>query len=430
MIFCTFYIHEQKYFVPSVHIFVLLQVDYKGSISFRITSEKRLHKRVGRRKNSIQSREESSQAAEDHLLNQSRAPSPKKGQKSARKPRELTANKMDPVTLNLLLREELSLNTEAVVTKENIVQALDLTKRPINKRAVFRDLETILAHEIHLGYLVKRGDHSWNLASINKDKHYRGTIPLKSSKRKPKPTQKYLEMEAELQKNKSDNYQDAVPFDSDGNFSYTSPSNGSGQIKSEEELKDDLIKEKLISSNLLKIKSKMKSSKTGKLKTKKETNSSVEVGPEVPSVEIIPICTDKTNEIKKEDKSTSQENKKKSFLTAIKSKPKKEAWQVSITVKEAKPKVSSSPLPVDVSSTDTFTSSLLPLEHRPEESNDTDTGEDIDEDIDEDVDEKPKRCARKRKLILDEPDDETLSEMSETSTRTLSGRTKVKVSID
>ena len=336
---------------------VLEKVDYKGSISFRITSEKKLHKRVGRRKNSIHSPGESGLSPpEEHVVTQQpRAPSPKKIKKSARKPRDSPANKMDPVTLNLLLREELNINTEAIVTKDNLVQALDLTKRPINKRAVFRDLETILAHEIHLGYLVKRADSSLILASINKDKHYRGTIPLKSSKRKPKPTQKYLEMEAELQKNKPDSFKEMDAVDSEASFTIASPPNDSSQVKSEEELKDDLIKEKLISSNILKIKSKMKSSKTGKQKSKKDANPLTEVCQTAPAVEIIPICADKTVEVQQVTQPLGQENNKP-VLTAIKSKPKKEEWQVSITVKEPKVKASTPAElePTEASLTDSF----------------------------------------------------------------------------
>ena len=219
--------------------------------------------------------------------------------------------KMDPVTLNLILREELKVAPDDVVTKENIINAVEMTKRPINKRAVYRDLETILAHEIHLGYLVKHQaeGNSYLMASINKHKHYRGTIPLKSSKRKPKPTQKILEMEAAgMQKPKAEKYSDYVTFDHMGNIV---PSDVSGdtspdvkteskgwikeeptadiktevwikeeatadikteinasekgfvveEIKSEEEMKHELIKESLINSSLMKMKSKPKSGK-------------------------------------------------------------------------------------------------------------------------------------------------------------------------
>ena len=37
----------------------------------------------------------------------------------------------------------------------SLLQAIEESPRPINKKAVVRDLETILAQEIHLGYLVK-----------------------------------------------------------------------------------------------------------------------------------------------------------------------------------------------------------------------------------------------------------------------------------
>jgi hypothetical protein len=262
------------------------QVEYKGSISFRITSQKKLHKRVGRRKNSQQgayspgeppfSPDSSFSPVAYHRQDntaymatgggyhpvaptymapdfaavggyhpaayplesggspvgslcgpadgtlsdglatprppsfvKSSPPSPKKlSPKSpgATKAKDTTGlERTEPVTLNLIVREELNPALDCVITKGDIANAVELTSRPINKRAVYRDLETILAHEIHLGYVLKHGDNSFSLPDIMKGRTYRGTIPLKSSKRKPKPTQKYLEstqkyleMEAEL----------------------------------------------------------------------------------------------------------------------------------------------------------------------------------------------------------------------------------------
>ena len=151
---------------------------------------------------------------------------------------------MDPVTLNLLLREEMNVMTDGQVTKDNIVKALELTSRPINKRAVYRDLETILAHEIHLGYLVKHADN-FIVASIDKVKHYCGTIPLKSSKRKPRST---------------------VLIKTG---------------KSEEDLKDKVIKEKLITSKLLKMKS-------SRGKNKKKNSS-----PPAATIQVLPVVEQK-----------------------------------------------------------------------------------------------------------------------------------------
>merc|ERR1712226_24273 len=79
-----------------------------------------------------------------------------------------------------------------------------------------------------------------------------GTIALKVSKRKPKPTQKILEMEAELlSRARQERIEEAKR-----------------SSRTEDQLKDDLIKEKLISNKLFKMKSKM--SKIAKLRMKKE----------------------------------------------------------------------------------------------------------------------------------------------------------------
>ena len=44
-----------------------------------------------------------------------------------------------------------------IIDHFSLLQAIEESPRPINKKAVLRDLETILAQEIHLGYLVKVG---------------------------------------------------------------------------------------------------------------------------------------------------------------------------------------------------------------------------------------------------------------------------------
>ena len=346
---------------------------------------------------------------------------------------------MDPVTLNLLLREEMNVITDGLVSKDTIIQALELTKRPINKRAVYRDLETILAHEIHLGYLVKRADNSFLLASINKDKHYRGTIPLKSSKRKPKPSRKYLEMESELQRNKPDKYSEYVSFDAEGNFPLYFANGINPGPKSEEELKDDLIKEKLITSNLLKMKSKMKS---GKAKTKKENTSPIAPSP---AVEIIPVKVE--NSFPEEGTTlTLQDEKKALLLPAKPNKFKKEAWQVSITVKESKPKVSidlpelviNTPKEVKEQKEEVKVMDVKKEEQQQEEEEEDEEKEEEDEEEDEEleavpeepVDLKPRRAARKRRMYAEESEEElipdTVPPPSETITRTLSGRKKVR----
>ena len=379
---------------------------------------------MGRRKNSP-GQVEQLQGPEFPVLKA--AKNLKKSPKSG-KLKESPGEKMDPVTLNLILREELNVVTDGFVTRENIVQALEITRRPINKRAVYRDLETILAHEIHLGYLVKHTEKTFILARINKDKHYRGTIPLKCSKRKPKPTQRYLEMEAELRGNKPEKYSEYGTFDQDGNFPFKF-SNGVRIVKSEEELKDDLIKEKLITSNLLKMKSKMKS---GKIKIKKENNSTVS-GIEVVQV---PVPIDYVK-IDPEIVEVTVQEQRKPLLVPIKPKLKKEAWQVSITVKEAKPKPepATAPAPAEPelreikikeepqADEETVT---VTMEDPPTEEEDLPTAEKME---DESWDSKPKRSSRKRKMYSEDSEEESMPDLVppslEVITRTLSGRTKV-----
>ena len=88
---------------------------------------------------------------------------------------EQTAGRVsgEPLTINLLISEQLKPGPGSVIARQDIVQvrykdfeihswphlsllqAIEESPRPINKKAVLRDLETILAQEIHLGYLVK-----------------------------------------------------------------------------------------------------------------------------------------------------------------------------------------------------------------------------------------------------------------------------------
>jgi hypothetical protein len=267
----------------------------------------------------------------------------------------------EPVTLNLIVREELNPAPDCVVTKGDIANAVELTARPINKRAVYRDLETILAHEIHLGYVLKHGDNAFSLPDISKGRNtYRGTIPLKSSKRKPKPTQKYLEstqkyleMEAEMarfrQQDNTNKFSGLVRLEPGiSHYELPYPTNGAGNLgaaaavtaanaasptatmpqhlKTEDELKDDLIKEKLISNNLLKMKSKMKGNK---VKVKKEDP----VGNTAVKEE--PLALDTDTAIKQELVDSADE-KPRSPSTKKLQRLKKETWHLTDTVKYEK----------------------------------------------------------------------------------------------
>merc|ERR1712083_295578 len=115
---------------------------------------------------------------------------PKKSEKSP--------EKNQPLTINFIVNEQLKPEAGVVITRRDIIKSIETSARPINKKNVFRDLETILAQEIHLGYLLKINEDEFSLPFIENAKTYRGTIALKVSKRKPKPTQKILEMEAKL----------------------------------------------------------------------------------------------------------------------------------------------------------------------------------------------------------------------------------------
>ncbi len=266
----------------------------------------------------------------------------------------------EPVTLNLIVREELNPAPNCLVRKGDIANAVELTGRPINKRAVYRDLETILAHEIHLGYVIKHADNAFSLPDIGKGgRTYRGTIPLKSSKRKPKPTQKYLEstqkyleMEKELARFRQDNKFSGLVRMEPGISHFELPyPNGTGvssssstgsplegtnsHVKTEDELKDDLIKEKLISNNLLKMKSKkMKSSK---VKVRKGDDPPTAGGSTASMIieEAVSSLSDRI--IKQEAADSSADEKPRSPSTKKLRLLKKETWHLSDTVKGSDP---------------------------------------------------------------------------------------------
>jgi hypothetical protein len=266
----------------------------------------------------------------------------------------------EPVTLNLIVREELNPAPNCLVRKGDIANAVELTGRPINKRAVYRDLETILAHEIHLGYVIKHADNAFSLPDIGKGgRTYRGTIPLKSSKRKPKPTQKYLEstqkyleMEKELARFRQDNKFSGLVRMEPGISHFELPyPNGTGvssssstgspldgansHVKTEDELKDDLIKEKLISNNLLKMKSKkMKSSK---VKVRKGDDPLTAAGSTASNIieEAVSSLSDRI--IKQEAADSSADEKPRSPSTKKLRLLKKETWHLSDTAKGSDP---------------------------------------------------------------------------------------------
>ncbi len=268
----------------------------------------------------------------------------------------------EPVTLNLIVREELNPAPNCLVRKGDIANAVELTGRPINKRAVYRDLETILAHEIHLGYVIKHADNAFSLSDIGKGgRTYRGTIPLKSSKRKPKPTQKYLEstqkyleMEKELARFRQDNKFSGLVRMEPGISHFELPyPNGTGvgsssstgsplegtnsHVKTEDELKDDLIKEKLISNNLLKMKSKkMKSSK---VKVRKGDDPPTAAGSTASMIieEAVSSLSDRI--IKQEAADSSADEKPRSPSTKKLRLLKKETWHLSDTAKGSEPAV-------------------------------------------------------------------------------------------
>ena len=247
---------------------ILEKVEYKGSISFRIVSDKKLHKRAGRRKSNNVNQSEAATSA-DSTVDRSKNETPKKvsggGKKPAKKILEKSPETSQPLTINFLVTEQLNPAAEAVVSKNEIITAIETSTRPINKKNVFRDLETILAQEIHLGYLKKVNDDGYSLPTIDNSKTYRGTIALKVSKRKPKPTQKALEMDAESPEGKVK----CEPMEEVADFENNE--NKVPDTKTEDQLKDDLIKEKLISNKLFRMKNKIKATKS-KIRKDKMTN--------------------------------------------------------------------------------------------------------------------------------------------------------------
>merc|ERR550519_2482295 len=122
---------------------ILEKVEYKGSISFRIVSDKKLHKRAGRRK----SNNNSSEPGGPKLETPRKPPGVKK---SPKKKEEKSPDTTQPLTVNFIVNEQHQPQDGAVLTREQILKAIETSPRPINKKNVFRDLETILAQEIHL----------------------------------------------------------------------------------------------------------------------------------------------------------------------------------------------------------------------------------------------------------------------------------------
>ena len=248
---------------------ILEKVEYKGSISFRVVSDKKLHKRAGRRKSNNVNQSEAAAGGADSTVDRSKNETPKKTPGAAKKPAKKILEKSpetsQPLTVNFLVTEQMNPAPEAVVSKNEIITAIETSSRPINKKNVFRDLETILAQEIHLGYLKKVNDDGYSLPTIDNSKTYRGTIALKVSKRKPKPTQKALEMEAESPEGKVK----CEPMEEVADFENNE--NKVPDTKTEDQLKDDLIKEKLISNKLFRMKNKIKATKS-KMRKDKMTN--------------------------------------------------------------------------------------------------------------------------------------------------------------
>ena len=302
---------------------VLEKVEYKGSISFRIVSDKKLHKRAGRRKSN------------NDNTNQSKQETPRKANGAKKSPKKIVEKSPDsscqPLTINFIVTEQLKPGPDTVINKTDIINAIETSARPINKKNVFRDLETILAQEIHLGYLKKVSDDGYTLSSIENSKTYRGTIALKVSKRKPKPTQKMLEMEADKTPNKVKcEKMDEIP-DLENN------ENKVPLQRTEDQLKDDLIKEKLISSKLFRMKNKIKATKSKMRKDKLNSVIHSELKPlengidELHEKQInlkysIEEVLESTEDFSKNEDKTEESKKVKK---------KKETWQTS-DIKKAK----------------------------------------------------------------------------------------------
>lgn len=311
---------------------ILDKVEYKGSISFRVVSERKMHKRAGRRK----SNGPSSQESNGIVKSEPGTPTSKKTNKKVESPDKLEKN--EPLTVNLIVAEELRPELGDIISKGEIIRAIELSSRPINKKAVMRDLETILAQEIHLGYLNRLGEDTYCLPQLETARNYRGTITPKVSKRKPKPTHKILEMEAELlSKARQDKFEEERKL-------FNLIEETKIDCKTEDQLKDDLIKEKLISNKLFKMRSKMKLTKI-KIKKEKpidkdETQVSKLIKLENNDLKfsnIINVKEERLNVkeerlIVKEERLSEEESKPtgpKEDTNAKKAKKKKEAWHVS-----------------------------------------------------------------------------------------------------
>ena len=288
---------------------ILEKVEYKGSISFRIVSDKKLHKRAGRRKSN-------NNANDSNGPKQETPRKPPGVKKSPKKKEEKSPDTSQPLTVNFIVNEQLQPQDGAVLTREQILKAIETSPRPINKKNVFRDLETILAQEIHLGYIRKIKDGEFTFSSIENSKAFRGTIALKVSKRKTKPTQKVLEMESELKVRHNGEKMENLNCSSE----LTHTMDSFSDHKTEDQLKDDLIKEKLISNKLFKMKNKMKATK---MRIRKEKNFANLNGTEqkdfADSQEILPgSVLDLSDEDQRSDDQTS----------GRKMKRKKESWQI------------------------------------------------------------------------------------------------------
>lgn len=315
---------------------ILDKVEYKGSISFRVVSERKMHKRAGRRKsshNNANQEESYSEQGSSQAKQETPKKSPSSSVKKSPKKSEKSPEKNQPLTINFIVNEQLKPEAGVVITRRDIIKSIETSTRPINKKNVFRDLETILAQEIHLGYLLKINEDEFSLPFMENAKTYRGTIALKVSKRKPKPTQKILEMETKLlskiRQEKIDEEKKVL-----GNIE-----NKFNDSKTEDQLKDDLIKEKLISNKLFKIKSKMKTAKT-KVKRDRTISSIIknEIKPLETGIDAIQEKQMNLNKIKESiDQVAESSDKipdasacdKKDEPVARKFKKKKETWQVS-----------------------------------------------------------------------------------------------------
>merc|ERR1712013_681293 len=295
---------------------VLDKVEYKGSISFRVVSERKMHKRAGRRKSS-HNNTNTEESSLEQGSSQTKAEGPKRSASNAAKksPKksEKSPEKNQPLTINFIVNEQLKPEAGVVITRRDIIKSIETSTRPINKKNVFRDLETILAQEIHLGYLLKINEEEFSLPFVENTKTYRGTIALKVSKRKPKPTQKLLEMETKLL---SKARQEKIEEEKKvlGNIENKAP-----ESKTEDQLKDDLIKEKLISNKLFKMKRKeIKPLETG-IDAIQEKQINLNKIKE--SIDQVAEKSDKILDASPYDK--------KEEPVARKLKKKKETWQVS-----------------------------------------------------------------------------------------------------